>query len=60
MDSLTRGESVINRVDSSLGKTQSAASRARGIASQPIGKVVLAVGVVAAIGAIGYYLSKQP
>ncbi len=59
MDALERGESAISRIDSSLSRTQQAADRAKTISGTPVAKVVLAVGLVAAVGVGAYYLSKS-
>lgn len=60
MDALERGESAISKIDSSLSRSQQAADRAKSIGSMPVSKVVLALGLVAAVGVGAYYLGKQP
>lgn len=59
MDTLERGESAISRIDSTLSRSQQAADRARSISTTPASKVLIAVGIVAAVGIGAYVVSKS-
>jgi hypothetical protein len=58
-DLLEKGESAISQVDSSVSRVQSAASKAESLSKKPVTKVVLAVGIVALIGAVAWAASKS-
>jgi hypothetical protein len=59
LDLLEKGESAISRVDSSVSRVQSAASQAESLSNKPASKVLLAVGIVAAIGAVAWIATKS-
>jgi hypothetical protein len=58
-DLLEKGESAISRVDTSVSRVQSAANQAESLSKKPASKVVVAIGIVAAVGAVAWLASKS-